>query len=1029
MKNIDDFLKRHAGDVDAESGAFTINPDRAREQTLEYLKSSPGQFCVHFLAGAAILGATQMRLYSDSKKAANFFRRGKKSKTFVSLYADAVLSKKQLDKLASPLVNHSSPALLRLSWTLHQLSFLKPSWLRLTTLKQGQGYTLTWWPARTKWEICSQLEPGTEFTGLILECSPIKKRLPSAFKRVKDPLFDGFPEFVRAARWSSLDCFLEDRLLNIGKPEGSALHFIPKQTLSGAEFQAWLETPPSFSEAVIVADGITLDPIRLSPQIYGEAWFPGVKLVLWPQQPLWDASQLQLVRDQSLEQLLTAALERARRMLPELALSQDRACRHYLLNNWERFPHLPLETYPLFRTLEGSFMSLNQLRASSTDEASSPLPLDPEDSELFGIIAGFHHPYRFLRGGAPAQTYTLCPRGRWLALTRDQTLHFHSVSAPHHTHSPNSAVANESLSWHSSEPWVAFSTPDGACVWDLKLEKELASFRGDFCSLAFSRYGRYLNLYEQAAPRRVSYWKVTVAGFDMAKEPFELPGRSPTAVGNLLLLWQNERRFQVRHFGDLSTLLQEFSTEEPVSRLLDTSPCHGFALLGGDRATYLYDIRHQTLRKLPVVAREATFSWASDLLFVTHRNGKSVLDLACLRETPVSERIVHFFRSGIALIDSDPNSSLTAVSLLGKPQPSALQDYSALFPRQEEGTFPSLLAYSEEGAETELLRFGVSRAAALGSSELGSDLMAISCPGGSRLHDLQTGNLMFAPDSQPLNFRLMQRFGDVAWLLDPVSLQPHLGSIRGREFELVYHHPEYLIITNEQGRVSVVKADLVEELDHRITPSTPFQPSGINRLPGYPGLFVCVRGGRLAFGRVDPKTCSWENAASPFPFEIQANRFCFSPSGHLAALSDWEISIIHLERRELAGRIPADCSDGPLVFLSERFLYAGGTVWRPSPDAGWSRPLGSLAKLPERLVAIPRTHLAIEERGPEHRLYNLLSGAVVGVYRSLAEHWFVFTPGGEWDGSRGCLRHLKPHPANIPTPNLLGKLFKAHLHI
>lgn len=78
----------------------------------------------------------------------------------------------------------------------------------------------------------------------------------------------------------------------------------------------------------------------------------------------------------------------------------------------------------------------------------------------------------------------------------------------------------------------------GACAWDLKLEKELAMYRGSFCSVSFSRYGRHLNLFEQDAPSRINFRQLESPNFDEAKEPLALPGRNPAIMGDLLLLWQ-----------------------------------------------------------------------------------------------------------------------------------------------------------------------------------------------------------------------------------------------------------------------------------------------------------------------------------------------------------------------------------------------------------------------------------------------------------------------------------------------------------
>ncbi len=56
----------------------------------------------------------------------------------------------------------------------------------------------------------------------------------------------------------------------------------------------------------------------------------------------------------------------------------------------------------------------------------------------------------------------------------------------------------------------------------------------------------------------------------------------------------------------------------------------------------------------------------------------------------------------------------------------------------------------------------------------------------------------------------------------------------------------------------------------------------------------------------------------------------------------------------------------------------------------------------------------MEEHGADHHLFSLLSGRVVGLYRSLAEHWYLCLPNGEWDGSRDCLNYLLPPPTKTP---------------
>lgn len=1017
MRDFHDYLVRHEREGEPESGAFTLDPERARRQTLEHLRGHPTDYSLHFLASAATLGASEVRLFTSHRAARAFLARSKSFKSSHTLFADINLPKELLPDLPGALIDHSQPALQRLSWTLHQLNFfLQPKSLRVTSLQNGLAYTWIWWPTRGKTEWLPVNHTPYEACGLLIECQASTGKLPVA-KRGSPNL--ELSDFHRAASWSNLDCYLDDRLLNSGKPEAEVLHFIPKRSLPGAELQAWLEAPPALSELIIVADGITLPAGPLSPQKYKKDWFPGVKLVLWLEKAQWDASKLQLVFDRALEDLVNQALKTSRSMISDLGQSQDRKCRHYILGNWHRFPELPLSSYPLFRTADEKFVSLDQIR---TDQPT----VETEDIDYSVSLRGFHHNFRFYRGGEPGRSLDSCPRGRWLALERHSRVSFHSTSDPTASHSPNLALKQWALRWHPSEPWVALLSEQGAHVWDLKLEKELAFFEGDFCSLGFSQYGRYLNLYEQQSPRRLTYWKVTLPDFERVDEPFEMPGRNPVAVGHLLLIWQDERHFQVRHFADLSVLIQEFFTDEPASQLLDTSPCYGLAVLGGERASYLYDMRHQTLRKLELPVQKARFSWSCDHLFITHRNGHSKIELTHLHRSDLPGSVLHFFRSGLALVKNSSDTEPLRVSVLEKTQPSVLQDATPLYITQEHDSFPRLMSYSEESEPRELLRFGTSQAAGLRCPKTSSTLLALSCPGGSRLHNLGNGSVAFAPNCVPLNFRLVRLYDDGAWLLDPDTFEPHLGSFRGKRFELVYRHPEYLIVTNENDQVTIIKSDRVEELDYQLKPDSNFNPSDRNRLPGHPDTFVCVRSGKLAFGRVDPQTLQWIPITSPFPFEIEADQYSLSSNGLLAAVSDWLLTIVDLERRELLARLPYDGSVGPLAWLSENHLNAGSTIWRASPEKGWSSPRPSYCKIPGQLVHLPETELCIEEHGPEHRLFHLNTGATVAVYRSLAEHWFLFTPNGEWDGSAGCLNFLHPTPDLLPTHNLLGKIAKTY---
>lgn len=1014
MKDFHDFLNRHSGEGAAESGVFTLDPKRAREQTLEYLRQSSSKFAVHFVAAAHYHGASEVRASSNPKKSSAFSRlRGKEAPRF-SLFFDATLSSDQLRALPEALLDHSRPGLQRLSWVLHQLLAFEPSWVRVSSLNQGKGFTLTLTRSKPTPRLQAHSERDPELKGLLVECSRLViSKLIKVRRPHYPPLTALLEELEPVARRSDLRCFLDDERLDLSGPPDTALHFVPEEKLPGGEMQAWLESAPALSEALVVANGVTLPPLPMSARTHGPHWFPGLKLILRLQAPVWDASKLQIVRDEAFEEFLRGALERASDMLGQLAQSEARECRHYLLGNWWRFPHLPLSTYPLFRTLSGRFTSLDQLRAKHRDPSRLSDELEPDDALYARGLYSFEHDFRFSRGGTSAQHYSLCPHSRWLALGHDRRVSFHSLGKPKQSHTPTVELPKWQLSWHPTEPWVALLCEDGARVWDLKLEKELAFFPGQFCALGFSQYGRYLNLYEQEAPRRLAYWKVTVPDFHRAEEPFELPGYNPVAIGNLLLVWQNDRRFQVRHFSDLSTLVQEFSTDCAATRLLDISPCYGLAILGSDSATYLYNIGHQTLRKLLSPVADGLFSWNSDLLFARIDNGHGLIRTHSLVTFPVETPVEHIFRSGIAL-HLGPGGSHTPRLLLTAAQPSPLQDHRPVFVHRDQQDFERLSVIDEGGTPQEVWRFGTSEAAGLRSVS-GAAYLAVSCPDGTRLHHLQSGSTRLARQCIPTGGRLYQRESEGSRFVDPETLQAFLPAIRGHRLRLMHEFLPEEFLVEADGQVLNV------------------HPKAVND-----GTMLQQRLGTLEYVRKDEilglariengmLTCTFNQGMEDCPpaFKIPAAKIASSPGKNkLAVLFESAVTILDFEQKRIATRLPNDLDGDSLFWISEQHLFINGVVWRPHPVEEWESPLATPARVPEKVVGIPGTQVAVEANGPEHRLISLTHGNTIAIYRSLAEHWFLFTPQGDWDGSDGCLEYLKPRPTHTPTPQLLKRVLE-----
>lgn len=1017
MKDFHDFLNRHSGEGAAESGVFTLDPKRAREQTLDYLRQSSSKFAVHFLAAAHYHGAREIRAFSNPKKSCSFSRlRGKEAPRF-SLFFDAALSSEQLEAVPDALLDHSQPGLQRLSWVLHQLMAFEPSWVRVTSLNQGKGFTLILTPGKPSPRLQAHSERNPELKGLLVECSRL---IISKLIKVRRPHFPPLTALIEelepAARRSDLRCYLDEERLDLEGPPQAALHFIPREELPLGEMEAWLEGAPALSEALVVANGVTLSPLPLSARTHGPDWFPGLKLVLRPRAPVWDASKLQIVRDEGFEEFLRQALKRASGMLGQLANSEAQECRHYLLSNWWRFPHLPLSSYPLFRTLSGRFTSLDKLREKYRDPTRLGDELEPEDALYARGLYSFEHEYRFFRGGSGVQHHSLCPHSRWLALGHGRRVSFHALDKPKQSHTPAIELPKWKLSWHPIEPWVAILSEDGARVWDLKLEKELAFFAGDFCALGFSQYGRYLNLYEQEAPRRLAYWKVTVPDFHRAEEPFELPGYNPVAIGNLLLVWQNDRRFQVRHFSDLSTLIQEFSTECAATRLLDISPCYGMALLGSDSATYLYNIAHQTLRKLLTTVTDGHFSWNSDLVFARLHNGAghSMIHTHSLVSFPVETALEHIFRSGVAL-RLEPHGGFTPRLLLTAPQPSPLQDHRPMFVHRDRPDFERLCVVDERGKAQEVWRFGTSQAAGLRAAS-GAAYLAVSSPDGTRLHHLQSGSTSTAGKCVPTGGRLYKTESGASRFVDPETLHPFLPAIRGRRIRLLHEFLPEEFLVEADGQVLNVHPKAVNE-GHML-----FQRLGTLeyvRMDEVMGL-ARMENGLLTY------TFHRGLVHCPPSFEIPATRIASSPEKNkLAVLFDSAVTILDFEHKRIATRLPNDLGGDSIFWISEQHLFLNGIVWRPHPVDEWESPLATPARVPEGVVGLPGTQVAVEVEGPEHRLISLTHGNTLAVYRSLAEHWFLFTPQGDWDGSDGCLEYLKPRPTHTPTPHLLKRVVEA----
>lgn len=1033
---MDNFLREKQGEGTSEPGEFTLNEERAKEMTLSALRLQPENFPKHLLAVAYLGQASRVVACSPRGFLAKWasLASGKRRVSFSFSFDGSPLSLSELERIPASLLLHTDRRLQRFSFVFHQLKELSPQWFRFTSWDVDRIHNLTW--KRGKLHCHTRPNPTTQVfkKGMLVET-----HLPTPLANLtRQALEDG-------ALWSPLECLYDDVPLRSPLPPTSTLHVKPSWESQSppARLTVWLDPFQGPPEVFPVTEGLTLSPVR--PKM--KTPIPGLKIVISGHDLTLDASRLNLVQDDKFRSLLESALKRSEAMVLELAQSTAPDCRHYLLRHWQKFQHLGLEDSPLLKDRNGDYHCLREIWRVPQAIAL----LEPEDAQFARQLMGIQHYYRFLRGGnTPRQTWTN-RRGSWSVAIGDSQPLVIDLGAPGTFHRAKHPY-RDSPDWHPEEPWLAYISDRGATVWDAKLQKELMLLKGPFSRVQFSHYGRYLHLFTQDSSHRILYRKLSTDGFQQLGLEVELPGFNPCVLDSLLLAWVNPNQFEIRDFCNLSRRIDEFFTEECLDRLLDISPNRRYALLGGPRATYLLDTEQRTLQRLPVQLEGALFSWDSDKIIGLKDRQLLLYDLRSgLTSALPSRNRLAVFRSGLALQCPEERHRASKWELLFQPHQHKLglahRDARVVGTTER---FPRWYLARSQSEPIPLWRTGRGQVRLLSDRSKEHSVLAWEGPSGCYLYTLQGDKhpTKLLPGCTLIGNTLARTDEDQISLVAPDTGQVETESLQlGSKRVRVDHRATYLQL--ELDNWCAVESRSGRLLYSGTAPVTQVTREWICWRSGQDYWFSLLRSGRTGvkvnLSQVDhlhlhPRQNTALMSRRGYCSLIRLHRIGFrvesplvpgrtakfSPDGQFyMVIHQSYLRIYQYPSLQQLCRFPIQ--DGVKArWLCDNSLLVGEEVWWTHPSEQWRHPHLTNWEFPPSLFVLPDTRLAVDVGGTEARFFELTSGRIVAYFRPLAEHWFAFTPEGQWEGSSECCRYLSPKPVGAPVHGLLRKLVQKH---
>lgn len=1063
-QHLESFLANKLGNGESESGSFTLNREKAKQTLLDSLKLEPEGFCRHLLVAAYLGGATQFE-FKIPRKVGGY--RLARNHLLTFRFDGEPLLPEDVERIPNSLLE-ADERLRRFALAHHQAVALGAYWTRLSVRDVDRLTVLT--VDRGKPQLRARTPKNTR---IYRRETVFEVKFPRALfhlrkgRQMSLRLAGCREAFESSTSWSPFQSRLNKALLSREKPPEGALGF---QRWSQANLAAWIEPLQSNTVLIPVWCGVTLKQIRLNPKEWGLPIVPGLRVVVITDDLKLDPTGLRPVQSSSFQKLAEKSLLKSHELLG--ALAQDRAveARTYFLANWSRLQHLPLDSYALFKTRKAEYVTLQSLRERRLAREEILQKLEPDDAPYALRLLQVSHFYRFYRGDPAPDLETINPAADWVSLRRKEWLSFARLEDHTESHRCPLPQTTETYSWHPHQPWYAFQSENSIIVWDLKLERVWHRRKGCYQHFEFSTYGRYLYLFEKVAPNRVRFSLLLADDFGKGAVSTQVPGKNPMVVDSLLLLWLNPLCFQVLRLPELSERIETFSTPEPLTTLLDRSPCGRFALLSGPSSSYLFKPECLTLEKLPLKLEKGLFSWHSDYVFGETRGHKLALHLATLSITWLPPTTFHLTRSGRAI------EQWSQIPTPTTPLAPGLRLFNAVRLKSRNLLYPPQSSRGRRTKDVEFCRTSgpnFSYTVLLSGQE---PVKAWRGHGGSEaglfggFHGFS--HYLWASTPSGVRFQSLENSGSPELYFDTVFVfKEHLCRVQGpnvlffRGFSQT--HVVFSIHSSDLDKVAILGNDISffnegqwQVADRSLGFSLyrgEFQVTGrngdwqVSSPPDQAPLVAhadkpdrWISAEEYESLRLHP----WKNLAlaekegfttllrlrqtGPAPVDNTRREGTFgefSADGeHYYLLHDEHVNIHTVVGGNRVKSLPLPTSDTKPRWLSPCFLQVGRQVWWRGAEADWSSCRLTKWEFPPNLASVPGTCLALVPNGAEYQFLNLTNGQVVATYRPLAEHWFLFTPDGRWDGSTDCLKYLRPWPNKPPRRGLLRSLRHDYQH-
>lgn len=1045
--NLDDFLSSHYGAV-ADSGTFTLNPLRAKEQIIDSLRFEAWGFPRHLLAAAFLGGAKQLEVGTPGQFGIgldSFLKEARAPDYFFQ--TDVNLEPDGLESFDEWLLQPSDRFHYRLALAYHQMQ----------TLGLAKFYVEVWQgKSYHRLRVSSNARSVTHhkkalwqsaFRGLRLYIWEEGVRLFATSQVTDDVRKTGLAE---AALWSPVKVMVNARTLN--QPTHSSLllaseywknperplHFQGESQASLEEYSmlALIDRDKLDSRFYPVVEGVTLKAQALPfPEKQHQLHLPGLRLIIHSTQFETDASELALVQEQQTGQLRNSAQELVKKVRRKLFDPQSQSNRWYLLRHWHILKDRSLRELPLFELKSEQMASLSELRRwQEAGTLNMEADLQGRDAQIAASLLPPMEPYQFRHGYAEPRVVSLSPLGRWVALLGERWCHILHLEESDKVQILPCLPGIDPIAWHPHQPWIALKQDLRVIVWDVAEQTIVHSLNaGEYEGLFFSSDGKWLQAILLDGP---STQRWSTQTWTLQKPPLQTRGYT-RLFKDCLVVTENEECISLLSAAPPHQPMTTLTTPKLIWRILDVSPDQNYIAFYNDaESIYLLDLLGFSFERLPIAPDLVLFSWDSNYLF--YRDGEHIcanfLETRKRRMKPHPCRRV--LRSGIGLNFEEMGNNVIKteaepILALAQPPPLGGRDVAVTVTGSVDNRKAVLL--SAEGCRV-LWSYAPTHLFALTDTYL-----AWSSHDGVNRLELESGEIAFLEGyilhGRVPTFRTTPKFlgsNSRAYGAAPrfdLQVKQHRGTVvvdltTGEDIP-----SDGALTTDFNGTYQVSCPRQSQDVEHFHYRHIDEQHSWVGDFPegAHGSLHPQDSLSLVSSGRSTQLLRLRPEGYVPLHQEIPGCSPQFSPSGRYFALTSSDgLDIYRTKNAQKLGSLYLGRSDvSEWTWLTDQCLQIYTQLYRACSARGWKNPGQVFASVPPKLRSRQSSEVGVAPEDGELHFYSLITGRRLGVLHPLGRAWFFYNHKGEWEASDKALRFVTPQPKQDPTPGVLAALFKA----